>query len=183
MFRFAGRDLTPSDIIVPIYCKKCNTNLHNHPREFSFHIKPQILIIDEDKGLSAKVMHYILDALKVNIKLVSPHIHGSLKTERYINNLITRQLPGKGRELQLSVTSTYPMNTFVSLTTGFSPYELVFLKKKKKSPDIPNVHFQLLQKTIAQGYEHYCIKMKTRPDNDGNVILHFKRLQQERQAQ
>ena len=39
------------------------------------------------------------------------------------------------------------MNTFVSLTTGFSPYELVFLKKKKKkSSDIPNVHFQLLQK-------------------------------------
>ena len=60
------------------------------------------------------------------------------KFERYINNLITRQLPGKGRELQLSVTSTYPMNTFVSLTTGFSPYE--------KSSDIPNVHFQLLQK-------------------------------------
>ena len=73
-------------------------------------------------------MHYILDVLKVNVKLVSPHPHGSLETERYINNLITRQLPGKGRELQLSVTSTYPMNTFVSLTIGFSPYELVFLK-------------------------------------------------------
>ena len=77
--------------------------LHNHPREFSFHIKPQILIIDEDKALSAKVMHYILDALKVNVKLVSPHTHGSLKTERYINNLITRQLSGKGRELPLYV--------------------------------------------------------------------------------
>ena len=64
--------------------------LHNHPREFPFHIKPQILIIDEDKALSAKVMHCILDALKVNVKLVSSHPHGSLKTERYINNLITR---------------------------------------------------------------------------------------------
>ena len=74
-------------------------------------------------------MHYILDALKVNIKLVSPHPHGSLKTERSINNLITRQLNGKGTELQLHVTSTYLMNTFVSLTTGFSPYELVFLTK------------------------------------------------------
>ena len=74
-------------------------------------------------------MHYILDALKVNVKLVSPHTHGSLKTERYINNLITRQLPGKGRELSLYVTLRYSMNTFVSLTTGFSPHELVFLKK------------------------------------------------------
>ena len=62
---------------------------------------PRTLIIDEDRALSAKVMHYILDALKVNVKLVSPHNHGSLKTERYIqtiNNLITRQLTGKGRE-------------------------------------------------------------------------------------
>ena len=69
------------------------------------------------------------------------------------------------------------MNTFVSLTTGFSPYELVFLKK---SSDIPNGHLQLLQ-NIAKDYEHYCIEMKTRLDNVGNVILDFKRFQQERQ--
>ena len=48
-------------------------------------------------------MHYILDALKVNVKLVLPHTHGSLKAKRYINNLITRQLSGKGRELPLYV--------------------------------------------------------------------------------
>ena len=94
---------------------------------------PQTLIVDEDRALSAKVMHYILDALKVNVMLVSSHNHGSLKTERYIqtiNNLITRHLTGKGREWPLYVTSTcYAMNTFVSPTTGFSPYELVFLKK------------------------------------------------------
>ena len=46
-------------------------------------------------------MHYILDALKVDVKVVSAHNHGSLKTEHYIqtiNNLITRQLTGKGKE-------------------------------------------------------------------------------------
>ena len=58
---------------------------------------------NEDKALSAKVMHYILDVLKVNVKLVSLHTHGSFKTKRYINNLITRQLSGKGRELPLYV--------------------------------------------------------------------------------
>ena len=102
LFRFAGRDLTPSDIIVPISFNAMQAmqyKLHNHPREFPFTIKPQILIIDEDKALSAKVMHYILD----NVKLVSPHTHGSLKPERYIYNLITRQLHGKGRELPLYV--------------------------------------------------------------------------------
>ena len=66
-------------------------------------MKPQILINNEDKALSAKVMHYILDVLKVNVRLVSPHTHGSLKTKRYINSLITRQLSGKGRELPLYV--------------------------------------------------------------------------------
>ena len=75
-------------------------------------------------------MHYILDALESECQLVSPSNHGSLKTERYIqtiNNLITRQLTGKGREWPLYVPSTcYAMNTFVSPTTGFSPYELVF---------------------------------------------------------
>ena len=29
-------------------------------------------------------------------------------------------------------------------------------------------------KNIAKDYEHYCIKMKTRLDNVGNVILDFK---------
>lgn len=144
---------------------------------------PKTLIIDEDRALSAKVMHYILDALKVNVKLVSPHNHGSLKTERYIqtiNNLITRQLIGKGREWPLYVTSTcYAMNTFVSPITGFSAYELVFLKKP---PDILNLHFQPLQ-TIAKGYEDYCLKMKNRLENVGNVILELKTFQQERQAE
>ena len=41
----------------------------------------------------------------------------------------------------------------------------------------------IFYKNIAKDYEHYCIKMKTRLDNDGNVILDFKRFQQERQAQ
>ena len=98
--------------------------LHNHPRDFPSNRKPQIFIIDEDRTLSVKVMHYILDALKVNVKLVSPHTHGSLRTERYINNLITRQLTGKVRELLLYVTPIfYEMNTFISLTTSFSPYD------------------------------------------------------------
>ena len=119
--------------------------LHNHLRDFPSNRKPQILNIDEDRALSAKVMHYILDALKVNVKLFSLHNHGSLKTEGYIqtnNNLITRQLTGKGRELPLYVILTcYPINTFVSPTTGFSPYDLVFLKKPS---DILNLHYQPL---------------------------------------
>ena len=66
------------------------------------------LIVDEDRALSSKVMHYVLDALKINIKCISPYNHGSLKTERYIqtiNNLIKRHLKDKGKEWPLFVTS------------------------------------------------------------------------------
>ena len=57
--------------------------------------------MDEDRALSSKVMHYILDALKVDIKVVPSHNHGSLETEHYIQtiqNLITLQLTVKGKE-------------------------------------------------------------------------------------
>ena len=72
------------------------------------------------------------------------------------------------------------MNTFVSLTTGFSPYYLVFLTE---GPLIFPMFIFNFYKNIAKDYDPYCIKMKTRLDNVGNVILDFKRFQQERQAQ
>ena len=45
---------------------------------------PKSLIVDEDRALSSKVMHYVLDTLKIDVKCISPYNHGSLKTERYI---------------------------------------------------------------------------------------------------
>ena len=144
---------------------------------------PKSLIVDEDRALSSKVMHYILDALKIQTKCISPYNHGSLKTERYIqtlNNLITRHLKDKGTEWPLYVTSTcYAMNTFVSTATGFSPYELVFLKKP---PDILNLYFHPLD-TIAKGYRDYCIKMRAKLENVSQFILELKTFQQNQQAQ
>ena len=177
-------EVTGFVIAIPMIKHDAVTIAHAHLEKLIFIFgPPKTLIVDEDRALSAKVMHYILDALKVNIKLVSPSNHGSLKTERYIqtiNNLITRQLTGKGREWPLYVMSTcYAMNTFVSPSTGFSPYELVFLRKP---PDILNLYFEPLQ-TIAKGYEDYCLKMKHRLEHVGNVILELKTFQQERQAQ
>ena len=72
---------------------------------------PKSLIVDEDRALSSKVMLYVLDALKIDIKCISPYNHGSLKTERYIqtiNNLITRHLKDKcNRSKYASVGSVY----------------------------------------------------------------------------
>ena len=43
---------------------------------------PKSLIVDEDRALSSKIMHYVLDALKIDVKCISPYNHGSLKTEQ-----------------------------------------------------------------------------------------------------
>ena len=70
-------------------------------RVFLIFSPPKSLIVDEDRALSSKVMHYVLDALKIDVKCFSPYNHGSLKTEIYIetiNNLITRHLKDKGKE-------------------------------------------------------------------------------------
>ena len=73
-------------------------------------------------------------------------------------SMITRHLKDKGKEWHLFITSCcFAMNTFVSTTTGFSPYELVFLKKP---PDILNLYFEPLE-TIAKGYRDYCLKMRS----------------------
>ena len=143
---------------------------------------PKSLIVDEDRALSSKVMHYVLDALKIDIKCISPYNHGSLKTERYIqtiNSLITRHLKDKGKEWPLFVTSCcFAMNTFVSTTTGFSSYELVFLKKP---PDILNLYFEPLE-TIAKGYRNYWLKMRAKLDNVSSFIIELNTFQQQRQA-
>ena len=143
---------------------------------------PKSLIIDEDRALSSKVMHYILDALKIQVKCISPYNHGSLKTERYIQTikiLITRHLCNKGKEWPLFITSSfYAMSTFVSSVTRFSPYKLVFLKKP---PDVLNLYFQPLD-TVVKGYRDYCIKMHAKLDNIATFITELKTFQQQRQA-
>ena len=41
---------------------------------------PKSLIVDEDKALSLLVMHYVLGALKIDMKCISSYNHGILKT-------------------------------------------------------------------------------------------------------
>ena len=43
---------------------------------------PKSLIVDEDRALSSKVMHNVLDALKIYIKCISPYNHGSSQNRK-----------------------------------------------------------------------------------------------------
>ena len=71
------------------------------------------------------------------------------------------------------------MNAFVSTTTGFSSYELVFLKKH---PDVLNLSFAPPE-TVAKGYRDYCIKMRAKLGNVSNFITDLKTFQQQCQTQ
>ena len=93
---------------------------------------PAAVITDEGKGLISNMMAALYRSLNIKPFTISPHHHGSLRTERYIqtmNNMLCKYLTGQGANWPLFV---YPcmmaMNTFVSPLTGYSPYELVFLK-------------------------------------------------------
>ena len=93
--------------------------------------------------------------------------------------MITRHFKYKDKEWPLLVTSCwFAMNTFVSTTTGFSPYELIFLKKP---PDILNLYFEPLE-TIAKGYRDYCLKMRAKLDIVSSFITELKTFQKQRQA-
>ena len=45
---------------------------------------PRILIIDQDRTLSADVLMHIYNTLNIRSQVISPLNHGSLRTERYI---------------------------------------------------------------------------------------------------
>ena len=98
-------EVTGFVVAIPLICHDAISIAHALlNRIFLIFGPPKSLIVDEDQALSSKVMHYVLDALKINVKCISPYNHGSLKTERYIqtiNNLITRHLKDKGKEWPL----------------------------------------------------------------------------------
>ena len=66
----------------------------------------------------------------------------------------------------------------MSSVTGFSPYELVFLKKP---PDLLNLYFQPLE-TVAKDFREYCVKIKAQLEEISTVVMEMKAHQQQRQA-
>ena len=114
------------------------------------HGAPRTLIIDEDRALTSMVMQELYKRLKVRSITVSPLNHGSNRTERYIrtlNNMLCKYLTATGSEWPLYVyPACYAMNTFVSPSLNYSPYELVFtckpapLDEFQFEPDIEQVN-------------------------------------------
>ena len=93
--------------------------------------KPITLICDEGAGFMSKLMKQLTTCLRIKDYNISPHNHGSNKTERYIrtiNDMICKYLSGTGDTWPLFVyPACFAMNTFVNYTS-FSANEMIFLK-------------------------------------------------------
>ena len=144
---------------------------------------PKTLIIDQDPALSANVMMHIYKRFHIDTKVVSPGNHGSLKTERYIRTLsdiIGKSLTGTGRNWPTYVNAAcYSHNIMVSPTIGFSPYEMVFLKKP---PSLSHLDLDPFQGTpLTTEAREYLEILRQRFEVIKNVVIHKRTVQQEQQ--
>ena len=94
---------------------------------------PKTLIFDEDMTLSADVLMHIYNTLNIRSQVISPLNQRSMKTGRYIrsiNEMLCKHLKTTGEDWHLYVNQCcYALNTYVSPSTGYSAYELVYLHK------------------------------------------------------
>ena len=76
---------------------------------------------------------YIYNTLNIRSQVISPLNHGSLRTERYIRSvseMLCEHLKTTGKDWHLYVNPCcYVLNTYVSPSTGYTAYELVYLHK------------------------------------------------------
>jgi hypothetical protein len=94
---------------------------------------PKVIISDQGSNFTADFIRLMYSKLGIKPYVVSPSNHGANRTERYIrtlNDRIRSYLIDNGSDWPYFVPPClYAMNTFVSPVTGFSPYEMVFIRK------------------------------------------------------
>ena len=115
---------------------------------------PRQIVCDEATEFTSAIVQAILMMLSCRLKVISPYNHGSNKCERQvktISKIIVKHLWNKGQMWPLFANATaYAMNMFASeALSGFSPFQLVFLRDPQT---LQVFHFQrliLFQSTIA----------------------------------
>ena len=132
---------------------------------------PKALIIDEDRTLSADVLMYIYSTLNIISQVISPLNHGSLRTERYIRSnseMLHKHLKTTGEDWHLYVNPcSYVLNTYVSPSTRYSAFELVYLHKPAVLTQIDYSPLQHLSRPL----DNYMKIMKKRFDVIKKVVL------------
>ena len=143
------------------------------------------LIIDEDRTLSADLLMHIYNTLNIRTQVISPLNHGSLRTERYIrsiSHMLCKHIKTTGEDWHLYVNPCcYALNTYVSPSTGYSAYELVYLHKPA---DLTQIAYGPLHH-MSRALDDYMKILKKRFDVIKKVVLdkkiHDQSVQQIRQ--
>ena len=139
---------------------------------------PKTLIIDEERTLSADVLMYIYNILNIRSQMISPLNHRSLRTERYtrsISEMLCKYLKTAGEDQHLYVNPCgYALNTYVSPSTGYSAYELVYLHNPADLTQIDYIPLQHMSRSLAD----YMNILKKRFDVMKKVVLDKKSFDQ-----
>ena len=112
---------------------------------------PSVIISDKQSAFTSHLQHEFYTRMRTKALFISEHNHGSNRSERYIQTLnkrMCRYLKDEGRGWpEYIAPCTYAMNHFVSGYTGFSPYEMVFIRKP---PSLTELEEGLDQVATAQ---------------------------------
>ena len=123
-------------------------------------------------ALSADVLMHIYNTLNIRSQVISPLNHGSLRTKRYIrsiNEMLCKHLKMTGEDWHLYVNPPcYALNTYVSPSTGYSAFKLVYLHKPADPTQIDYSPLQHLSRCL----DNYMKIMKKRFDVMKNAVLH-----------
>ena len=136
---------------------------------------PEEIIMDQGRQFVSALMMNYLEALHVQSRFISVKNHGSNKTERYIktlNTMINKYLTGKGVDWPRHVLPCcYAMNCQISLVTGYSPYEMVFLRKP---PSLLDFEIDPDRKGISVTVIQYMNTLKDKLDDLKKMVLERK---------
>ena len=95
--------------------------------------KPSVIITDQQLSFTSHLMERLVTIFGTQLQFVGKEHHGANPTKRYIqsmNNVFKKYLQDTGKNwLSYLAPVCYALNTFVSPSTGYSPYELMFLRK------------------------------------------------------
>ena len=143
---------------------------------------PKAIICDEAPAFTSDLMKAYFHALNIRPYYISPMNHGSNRSERYIrtmNDILCKYLTGIGDKWPLYVQpACYAMNTQVSLITGYSPYEMVYIQSP---PDLFNFDFDPDKSGIKVGVRKYMETMKNRFKLIKNIVKERKTLEAQTQ--
>ena len=116
------------------------------------------------RTLSTDVLMHIYNTLNIRLQVISPLYHGSLRTERYIryiSDLLCKHLRTTGEDWYLYVNPCHhALNSYVSPSTGYSAYELVYLHKPA---DLTQIDYSPLQ-YMSRSLDYYMKILKRRSD-------------------